>query len=198
MNWIKKWFYVMNIINKIESSFVFAYKVGEDVKKIYRQIHTGSKERLTELDIPYDLDIIEFLQEFNNQLLKIKDNKYIWAFYRGYFIDDLKYDNIIDDNLNITLIDEHVLYLENIYNRIRKINKSHKLIKLLQVDNTYKLIISGKMNYYYNPVKIFLRSFFYKVENINDLENIYEQDLYKRYKTLISNNNIVYINSISL
>lgn len=226
---------INKLINYIKISQANSSNIGKEISlynyQIYNQtnlsinLNTNSNLQYTikyksfnylinQLNLTYDLNIpinnisiiniSHFFYKFNQKLYKLQ-KKYLYSYFRGYYINTLYLystnmdtKNIIacNSNLYFVLYDFNTEYLDYIYNNILQSVKYPAKIKYLK--NTYadkysindltdtipyKLVFLHKTKYYNNIIYKILSILFTSIDNDRYL-NDDELDLYSLYKIL--------------
>jgi len=226
---------INKLINYIKISQANSSNIGKEISlynyQIYNQtnlsinLNTNSNLQYTikyksfnylinQLNLTYDLNIpvnnisiiniSHFFYKFNQKLYKLQ-KKYLYSYFRGYYINTLYLystnmdtKNIItcNSNLYFVLYDFNTEYLDYIYNNILQSVKYPAKIKYLKNTHAdkysindltdtipYKLVFLHKTKYYNNIIYKILSILFTSIDNDRYL-NDGELDLYSLYKIL--------------
>lgn len=226
---------INKLINYIKISQANSSNIGKEISlynyQIYNQtnssinLNTNSNLQYTikyksfnylinQLNLTYDLNIpvnnisiiniSHFFYKFNQKLYKLQ-KKYLYSYFRGYYINtlylystnmDTKNIIVCNSNLYFVLYDFNTEYLDYIYNNILQSVKYPAKIKYLKNTHAdkysindltdtipYKLVFLHKTKYYNNIIYKILSILFTSIDNDRYL-NDDELDLYSLYKIL--------------
>ena len=150
------------------------------------------------------INISYFFYKFNQNLYKLQ-KKYLYSYFRGYYINtlylystnmDTKNITLCNSNLYFVLYDFNTDYLDYIYYNILQSVKYPAKIKYLKNTHSdkysindltdtipYKLVFLHKTKYYHNIIYKILSLLFTSIENDGYLNDV-ELDLYTLYTRL--------------
>jgi hypothetical protein len=229
---IKQYIIINRLINKliyyIKISPANSSNIGKEISlynyQIYKNLPNSNLQYtikyqsfyylINQLNLEYDLNISvnnisiinisHFFYKFNQKLYKLQ-KKYLYSYFRGYYINtlylystnmDTKNITLCNSNLYFVLYDFNTEYLDYIYYNILQSVKYPAKIKYLKNTHSdkysindltdtipYKLVFLHKTKYYHNIIYKILSLLFTSIENDGYLNDV-ELDLYTLYTRL--------------
>ena len=229
---IKQYIIINRLINKliyyIKISPANSSNIGKEISlynyQIYKNLPNSNLQYtikyqsfyylINQLNLEYDLNISvnnisiinisHFFYKFNQKLYKLQ-KKYLYSYFRGYYINtlylystnmDTKNITLCNSNLYFVLYDFNTDYLDYIYYNILQSVKYPAKIKYLKNTHSYKysindltdtipykLVFLHKTKYYHNIIYKILSLLFTSIENDGYLNDV-ELDLYTLYTRL--------------
>lgn len=229
---IKQYIIINRLINKliyyIKISPANSSNIGKEISlynyQIYKNLPNSNLQYtikyqsfyylINQLNLEYDLNISvnnisiinisHFFYKFNQKLYKLQ-KKYLYSYFRGYYINtlylystnmDTKNITLCNSNLYFVLYDFNTEYLDYIYYNILQSVKYPAKIKYLKNTHSdkysindltdtipYKLVFLHKTKYYHNIIHKILSLLFTSIENDGYLNDV-ELDLYTLYTRL--------------
>ena len=229
---IKQYIIINRLINKliyyIKISPANSSNIGKEISlynyQIYKNLLNSNLQYtikyhsfyylINQLNLEYDLNISvnnisiinisHFFYKFNQKLYKLQ-KKYLYSYFRGYYINtlylystnmDTKNITLCNSNLYFVLYDFNTEYLDYIYYNILQSVKYPAKIKYLKNTHSdkysindltdtipYKLVFLHKTKYYHNIIYKILSLLFTSIENDGYLNDV-ELDLYTLYTRL--------------